>query len=162
MDEMLEGAYTIDKEILNEVQASSEMTSFITAMKLPLSTKTGGTVPEMSNDISAENYVSMMNKTREATASSLSGIHYGHYKAACKIEMLTAVNLICMAIPFKVGIQLKRWACSLHCMIQKVKKLYVTKLRIVQLYEADFNTMLKYLLGRRLMGHSEDHGLNGH
>ena len=54
MDEMLEGAYTIDKEILNEVQASSEMTSFITAMKLPLSTKTGGTVPEMSDDISVE------------------------------------------------------------------------------------------------------------
>ena len=45
-------------------------------------------------------------------------------------------------------------------MIQKVSKLYVTKLRIVQLYEVDFNTMLKHLMGEMLMGHSEMHGLN--
>ena len=36
------------------------------------------------------------------------------------------------------------------------------KLRIVQLYEADFNTMLKFLLGFRLMKHSEYHGINVH
>ena len=39
---------------------------------------------------------------------------------------------------------------------------YVTKLRIVQLYEADFNTMLKFLLGYQLMQHSEKHGIHGH
>ena len=43
-----------------------------------------------------------------------------------------------------------------------MKTSYVTKLRIVQLHEVDFNTILKYLLRRRLMGHSEEHGLNGH
>ena len=46
-------------------------------------------------------------------------------------------------------------------MIQRVSKPYITKLMIVQLYEADFNTMLKLLMGKRLMGHSEKHGLNG-
>ena len=38
----------------------------------------------------------------------------------------------------------------------------MNKLRIVQLYEPDFNTMLKLMLGRRLMWHSERHGLNVH
>ena len=47
-------------------------------------------------------------------------------------------------------------------MIQKLKVAYVTKLRIVQLYEADFNTMLKFLLGYRLMKHSVHYGINGH
>ena len=47
-------------------------------------------------------------------------------------------------------------------MIQKVKTHYVTKLRILQLHEADFNTILKYLLRRRLMVHSEEHELNGY
>ena len=47
-------------------------------------------------------------------------------------------------------------------MIQKAPQPYVNKLRIVQLYEADFNTMLKFIVGRRLMHHSEKHGLNGH
>ena len=46
-------------------------------------------------------------------------------------------------------------------MIQKLQVPYITKLRIVQLYEADFNTMLKYLLGYRLMQHIEKHGING-
>ena len=46
-------------------------------------------------------------------------------------------------------------------MIQKVSKPCVTELRIVQLYKADFNTMLEHLMGKRLMGHSELHGLNG-
>ena len=32
----------------------------------------------------------------------------------------------------------------------------------MQLYKADFNTMLKYLLGQRLMWYSEEHGINGH
>ena len=46
-------------------------------------------------------------------------------------------------------------------MIQKVKQPYVNKLRILQLYEADFNTTMKLMRGKRLMGHSEKHGLNG-
>ena len=75
---------------------------------------------------------------------------------------MAAVNHIFMLTPFKVGKPLTRWTNSLHCMIQKMKLAYVTKLRIVQLYEADFNTMLKFLLGYKLMGHSEKHGINGH
>ena len=67
-----------------------------------------------------------------------------------------------MVVLFQVGLPLSRWTQSLHCMIQKVKKPYITKLRIVQLYEADFNTMLKHLLGKRLMSHSEEHKINVH
>ena len=39
---------------------------------------------------------------------------------------------------------------------------YVNKLRIFQLYEPGFDTMLKHLLVRRLMRHSAKHMLNGH
>ena len=45
-------------------------------------------------------------------------------------------------------------------MLQKKSKPWLHKLRIVQLFEADFNSVLKFLLGRRLMAHSELHGLN--
>ena len=82
VDKMLQGAYTIHKESLDEVQASAEMASFIAVIQTHLSTKTGGPVPVMSDDTIAENYVEMMNKAREATASSPSGIHYGHYEIA--------------------------------------------------------------------------------
>ena len=112
--------------------------------------------------ISRKDYADMFSKTRESTVSSPSGIHYGHYIAACESEILLDVNLLFMSTPFYVGRPLTRWSKSLHCTIQKKKKPYINKLRIVQLYEADFNTMLKILLGRRLMNHGEEHELNGH
>ena len=127
VDEMLRGTYTLDKSGMDEVHASAEMANFIKALKIPHSTATGEPTPVMDDDIDSETYTEMMNGTRESTASSPSGIHYGHYKAACESELLTAVNLLFMVLPFKVGIPLHRWTCSLHCMIQKVKKPYKNK-----------------------------------
>ena len=46
----------------------------------------------------------------------------------------------------------------MHCMIQKEELPYITRLRIVQLYAADFNTVLKYVLSRKMMTHNRDHG----
>ena len=37
---------------------------------------------------------------------------------------------------------------------------YVDKLRIIQLFEADFNLALKYILGRKLLYHGEDQCIN--
>ena len=95
-------------------------------------------------------------------ASSPSSIHYGCYIAACDSDALTAVNILFMVVLFQVGIPLSRWTWSLHCILQKLKRPYATKLRIIQLYEADLITMLKHLLERRIMWNSEEHGVNGH
>ena len=42
----------------------------------------------------------------------------------------------------------------------KKQKPYITKLRIVQLFEADFNSAPKYILGHRLLYHGEHQGIN--
>ena len=47
----------------------------------------------------------------------------------------------------------------MHCMIQKDSLPYITCLCIVQLYAADFNTVLKYILSRKMMTHNRDHGV---
>ena len=132
------------------------MKAFKPALQILTSKINDKATPSMDDAMTLENYKEVFNKTKESTASSPSGIHYGHYKAACESDVLAKVNLIFMVVPFKVGRPLTRWTNSLHCMIQKVKKPYVKKLRIVQLYEADFNTMMKIMLGKRLMGHSEN------
>ena len=72
------------------------------------------------------------------------------------------VDLVFMDTPFRVEVSLTRWSKTLHFMIHKLSKSFVNKLRIVQLYEADFNTMLKNLMGRRLIRHSEEYGINGY
>ena len=45
-------------------------------------------------------------------------------------------------------------------MLQKKKIPYIDKLRIIQLFEADFNSCLKYILGRKLLYHGEDQCIN--
>ena len=45
-------------------------------------------------------------------------------------------------------------------MIQKESLPYITRLRIVQLYAADFNTVLKYILSRKMMTHNREHGVS--
>ena len=44
----------------------------------------------------------------------------------------------------------------MHCVLQKKRFPYVDKLRIVQLFEAEFNSALKYILGRKLIYHGEE------
>ena len=162
VDEMLQGTYSIDAQNMTPLMASNEMKSFLAALKLPTSGITGGPIPDMPSTITLQQFKDIFNATKEQTASSPSGLHYGHYKASCESDQLAQVHLLFMVLPFQVGIPLTRWNNSLHCMIQKKAKPFINKLRIVQLYEADFNSLLKYLLGRRLMVHSEKHGLNGH
>ena len=135
------------------------MSAFLKALQRPISSQTGQPIPNIDANISEEDYLTMFNKTKEATASH-PPIHYGHFKAACESPSLLKVNLAFMNIPFRYGTPLNRWLRSLHCMIQKDTLPQITRLRIVQLYEADFNSVLKLILGRRLMYHSESHGIN--
>ena len=52
---------------------------------------------------------------------------------------------------FENGFTYPRWEQSWHCMIKKLKQPLLPKLRIVQLFEGDFNAGLKFLIGRKLM-----------
>ena len=118
-------------------------------------------VPELDMEMTVKNYVDAF-KNQESTAASPSSIHYCHYTASCECKTLSKVNLIFMEIPFIVGIHLIRWTRIMQCTIQKVSRPYINKLRTAQLYEADFNTTMKQMLGSRLMWHSKNHGLNGY
>ena len=141
---------------MGEIHAFSKIKRFISALQFLSLSKIGGPVPEMDAYITMVNYVEIFTKKKESTVSSPSDIYYGHYKAACESKMFVKVNLIFVSIPFKVGLPLSRWTMIVYCMMQKVRKLYATKLIIVQVYEVYSNTMLKHILGRRSMWHSEN------
>ena len=107
-------------------------------------------------------YKPIFSKRREGTASSISSIHYGHYKAALEDEedILITVNLVFMRVPFEHGFSLQHWCQSLHCTLQKKYLPYINKIRTIKLFEADFNTCLKCTLGRQLLRHSEHRSIN--
>ena len=146
VEDMLQGTFDTDNEDMDSITASSEMTSFLKALKIPISATTGSPVPPMVTDMTMEESRNIFGKTKESTASSPSGIHYGHYIAACESDALSVVNRVFMVTPFKASRPLSRWINMIHYMIQKLKVPYVTKLRIIKIHEADFNTMLKFVL----------------
>jgi hypothetical protein len=129
--------------------------------------------------ISAADFVSAWQKFRESTSSSPSGRHYGHYKAAAISYQASAqlpngranpIHLPCLAVyhammvslPTKHGFAPKRWQCSVNAMLLKASKSrLVSKLRIIHLFEADFNFVLKLIWGRRLVRHAEQRGWLG-
>ena len=130
---MFQSTFNTNKSDMNGAAASSEMHSFLKALQIPISTTTESRVPTMKTEMTVTDSCAIFSKIKETTASSPSGIHYGHYIEACESPELAAVNTIFMVTPFKTGTPLTRWTNSLHCMIQKIKVAYVTKLRIVQL-----------------------------
>ena len=60
---------------------------------------------------------------------------------------------------FQYVFSLKRWSNLLHCMLEKKEKTYFDKLRIVQLFDVDFNSVLKLILERCLLYHGENQGI---
>mgnify|MGYP002809390621 CR=1 FL=1 len=47
---------------MDEVTASSEMKSFLQALKIPISKKTGDAIPLINSDISPDNYTAIYDK----------------------------------------------------------------------------------------------------
>jgi hypothetical protein len=99
VEEMLKGSFVLDTSGLDEVHASKEMKAFLAALKIPVTKRGAKATPIMNENMTLENYIEAFNKTKEDTASSPSGIHYGHYKAACESDILSKVNLIFMVVP---------------------------------------------------------------
>ena len=105
-------------------------------------------------------YLEVFNKTNESTACGPSGLHMSHWKAACEREKIARVHAFFMWAAFEFGFTYERWENSWHCMIKKLKQPLLPKLRIVQLFEGDFNAGLKYLIGRKLMQHMNKNDLH--
>ena len=107
-----------------------------------------------------EEYMKVFNKTKEATACGPSGLHMSHWKAACERPAIARVHAFFMWAAFEMGFTYERWENSWHCMIKKLQQPLLPKLRIVQLFEGDFNAGLKYLIGKKLMKHMNDKDLH--
>ncbi len=100
-----------------------------------------------------DEFIATFRKTRESTSCGPSGLHMSHWKAACERRQIARVHAFFIWSAMQFGFSYQRWEESWHCMIQKKADPIYPKLRIVQLFEGDFNAALKYLLGRVLMHH---------
>lgn len=116
------------------------------------------------------NMLQGLHRWRESTSTSPSGRHLGHYKALLrfhKVEsskgnrenkgqrILKIITTVARKA-FEFGISLKRWECAISCVIPKTQGCpRIDKLRIIHLFEADFNLLLKLMWGKKLIKHVE-------
>jgi hypothetical protein len=131
-------------------------------------------IKEIDDHISTDDFEQDFKHWNEATSTSPSGRHLGHYKAILALRHLepdkdedgnpieTTSQLILEAITtvarlaIRKGLILDRWLNVTNVMIELIPgKPFLNKLRVIHLFEADFNLCLRILWGQRLMRQAE-------
>ena len=149
-----------DRELEEVTEEGSQpmLKSFIKAMARPHNAE-GTQVKTFRWKYGLEEYKQTFSKTRESTACGPSGLHMSHWKVAMERDCIASLHAFFIWASFQFSFTYPRWEVSWHCMLQKKKFPFTQKLRIIQLFEGDFNGGLKFLLGRRLMQHATKEGV---
>ena len=109
-------------------------------------------LPPVSASVETNDFIKYWKGARERTSSSLSGRHFGHYKAAAQHHKLAEIHASIAHIASTTGHCLTRWCKGLTVMLEKeAGNIRVDKLRAILLMEADFNFVNKLLFGHRLV-----------
>ncbi len=125
---------------------------FLTSFAMPDSVKHSARI---STDIAAQDVSTRFKKWKETTSTSPSGRHLGHYKALVQDPTLLQCLTDFLHITINIGLTLTRWCNAVNIMIKKdAGKPKITRLRIIHLFEADFNFLLKLIWGSRLVKRS--------
>ena len=110
--------------------------------------------------ITREDFQFFWKRSREKTASSYSGLHFGHYKAAAHSNLLSDIHSSKLSLISQTGEAPERWARGLSVMLEKIAGIaLVTKLRGILLMEADFNFHNKLIFGKIMLDLARENGM---
>ena len=109
--------------------------------------------------ISSHNYIGHWNRVRETTSSSISTIHFGHWKAFLQSPALVDFECRILTLIARSGIPLERWSTGLQVMLEKTPGVsLVDKLRFILLIEGDKNAYNRMLIGYKAVRQLEEIG----
>jgi hypothetical protein len=127
-------------------------------------------LPTINSGITLDEFVKGMIRWNERTTTSPSGRHLGHYKVLTRLQIMDDTNpdinlsLTILDLYYKVamtaanlGKSLDRWRQISTCMIEKIVGVpRIDKLRVIHLFEADFNMLLKIMWARKCVWQMND------
>ena len=113
-------------------------------------------IKDIDTTISYEDYVGGFASWNKNTAMSPSGRTLPHYKIIITDESLCSFLVKMINLPIKYGFALEHWRKSVMPHLEKeAGKPYLTRFRVIQFFEADYNFFLKVIYGRRLVRYAE-------
>ena len=113
----------------------------------------------VNTDINIDEFKRYWIKKRESTATSPYGLHIGHYKSVVNDENILEVHRKLLLIPFQYAFVPQRWAQTVQIMLEKDSgKPWTTRLRIIELFDAQVNCGLKIIFGKRMVDNALKRG----
>ncbi|KAI2499358.1 hypothetical protein MHU86_15140 [Fragilaria crotonensis] len=141
-------------EWINDDQALRE---FLASFTIPESVHKHGNI---TTEISKDDVLRGFQSWRESTSTSPSGRHLGLYKSEIQHPTLLDCFVKFMNISVSSGISIPRWSQAVSVLIEKdAGQPRINRLRIIHLFEADFNFFLKLQWGHRLVQRALSLGL---
>jgi hypothetical protein len=126
-----------------------ELRAFIRRLAIPDQLRD---TPPIDLEVSVDEYRSALKKWNERTSTSPSGRHLGFYKALLAIPSITADMCAMFNVVIRCGLVPHRWCKAISIMLEKDPgQPSLNRLRIIHLFEADYNLFLKVFWARRLV-----------
>ena len=122
--------------------------------------------PEQQQILTKDDLKNLFKVWRESTTTSPSGRHLGIYKCIYsnttnKYAPTIAQNITSLTnLLLQNGIGLDRWRKVINLMIHKLDESFlINKLRVIHLFEADYNGTIGILFNRKVLYNAEQKGL---
>ncbi|GFH50470.1 hypothetical protein CTEN210_06946 [Chaetoceros tenuissimus] len=118
----------------------------------------GGKPVVMNWKFGKDEFRAAFSKARNNTAPGFSGLPMTYWKANCEDDKLCEIYAALSETSFKEGFTYDRWLKSIQAMLQKKDLPYYMKLRIIELFELDYNAVLKSLFGKVFVRFEQSQG----
>ena len=153
----------IAEQIINGTHPIPDDYDPATALMIIEIGRMGQLVQQLGNkqitEVTSQDYQHYGRRIKENTSSSPSGLHHGHDKSAAQCDKLSAFFAFQMTTIIQTGLRPARWGIALQVMLEKIAGVcLVTKLRSIQLYEADYNWFNKFIFNDAAMATLEQSG----
>lgn len=122
---------------------------FLASFQIPETVLSRDCIP---TSVSEDDITKGFKSWKESTTTSPSGRHLGHYKAIIQDPILLSCLCKFLNIVISRGISVPRWCNAVNVLIEKDQgQPRINRLRIIHLFEADYNLFLKIMWGSRLV-----------
>lgn len=131
-----------------------ELATFLAELAMPEEIKQ---LAPISQEITVADWHKGFSQWRESTSTSPSGRHLGMYKALLPNSEITESLCEMLNIVIRLKLTPKRWCRAISVLLEKDPgSPCVNRLRVIHLFEADYNFFLKLMWASRLVHRGED------